>query len=514
MNTRSGPLTALIAVMAFVALLLASLAYVRNDDAGVVSAGTGGDGAAGAAGDEVAAGSPAVDVALTEFAIGDGTVDAGPGATLAVSNEGQAEHNLTLRGMEDEYATANLAAGDAEELSLAGLAPGDYEMYCTIAGHEAAGMVGTLVIAEDAAVAEGGVADDAEGVGADDGSDLTGMERADWLRANYEASVSQFPAETEVMGNQRMEPEILPDGTKLFELELSHTEWEVAPGEFVDAVAYNGQVPGPWIDVEVGDDVLIRVINGLEDEYTTLHPHGIFMHAFEVDGVGMISMDPIAPGDSYDMEFTPQETSVGMYHGHDNGVYQVINGAFGAFTVGEIPLPEQADNVVAEEVMVLNDAGEIGLTLNAKSFPATQPYVLTQGEQMILHFYNEGLTAHPMHLHNNAMMVVAKDGYPLAVPIVMDTVNVAPGERYSVVVFAEGPGTWVFHCHILSHVERSDGSVFGMFTALIVEPSDDPAINEDLSRELGRDQIPMFPGQTALPAGEDGGDDAAEVDGA
>jgi hypothetical protein len=48
-----------------------------------------------------------------------------------------------------------------------------------------------------------------------------------------------------------------------------------------------------------------------------------------------------------------------------------------------------------------------------------------------------------------------------------------------VVIFAEVPGTWVYHCHILTHVEKSDGSVFGMFTALIVEPSDDPAVAEN-----------------------------------
>jgi FtsP/CotA-like multicopper oxidase with cupredoxin domain len=97
--------------------------------------------------------------------------------------------------------------------------------------------------------------------------------------------------------------------------------------------------------------------------------------------------------------------------------------------------------------------------------------VLNQGEQLIMHYYNEGLSAHPMHLHNNRQLVIAKDGYPLASPYSADTVNVAPGERYTVVVFAEEPGTWVWHCHILTHVERTDGSVFGMFTALIVDES-------------------------------------------
>ncbi|MEE8602010.1 multicopper oxidase domain-containing protein [Euzebya tangerina] len=503
LSTRS-PLAILLTMVSLVSILLAGLAYDRAYSG--ASVGTGGDTELVGEADLP---TPTVDVELSEFAFTPEPITIAPEGVLQVSNVGSAEHNLKIEGMEEAYATADLTAGDVEALSLGGLEPGEYPIYCTIAGHAEAGMTGTLVVDANAPVdvaeADGDTAGEGEAGGGEvEGDSLTGMERAEWLRANYEASVSQFPAETEAMGNQRMEPEILSDGTKVFELTIDETQWEVAPGEFVEAVAYNGQVPGPWIHTEVGDRITIRVINELDSEGTTLHPHGIFRHPFEVDGVGMISMDPIMPGETWEQTFVTQETSVGMYHGHDNGVHQVINGAFGAFTVGQVPLPPQADNVVAEDVMILNDAGEIGLTLNAKSFPATQPYVLTEGEQMILHYYNEGLTPHPMHLHNNAQMVIAKDGYPLASPIVMDTVNVAPGERYTVVIFAEAPGTWVYHCHILSHVERDDGSVFGMFTALIVEPSDDPDVNSDLDRDLGRDQIPVFPGQSAVQSDQTG----------
>jgi manganese oxidase len=62
---------------------------------------------------------------------------------------------------------------------------------------------------------------------------------------------------------------------------------------------------------------------------------------------------------------------------------------------------------------------------------------------------------------------VAKDGYPLDHPYVADTVNVAPGERYTVLVQLDEPGTWVWHCHILNHVEAEDG-MFGMVTAVVV----------------------------------------------
>ena len=45
---------------------------------------------------------------------------------------------------------------------------------------------------------------------------------------------------------------------------------------------------------------------------------------------------------------------------------------------------------------------------------------------------------------------------------------VGPGERYTVLVQATAPGTWAWHCHILTHAEREDG-MFGMVTALVVD---------------------------------------------
>jgi hypothetical protein len=49
---------------------------------------------------------------------------------------------------------------------------------------------------------------------------------------------------------------------------------------------------------------------------------------------------------------------------------------------------------------------------------------------------------------------------------------------------------WVWHCHILTHVERDTG-MFGMVTALVVneaegtveEPAEDEATTEDASAE-------------------------------
>jgi FtsP/CotA-like multicopper oxidase with cupredoxin domain len=88
---------------------------------------------------------------------------------------------------------------------------------------------------------------------------------------------------------------------------------------------------------------------------------------------------------------------------------------------------------------------------------------------MMVHYFNEGLLAHPMHLHQPIGWVIAKDGKELLVPMPGDTINIAPGERYTVLYEIQDPGVWAWHCHILTHAERADG-MFGMVTALVVEP--------------------------------------------
>jgi FtsP/CotA-like multicopper oxidase with cupredoxin domain len=115
---------------------------------------------------------------------------------------------------------------------------------------------------------------------------------------------------------------------------------------------------------------------------------------------------------------------------------------------------------------VLND-GAHGYTFNGKSFPATQPVTAKLGQTVRIRFMNEGMMIHPMHLHGMHMTVIAKDGWPVPAPWRCDTLNVAPGERWDVIVNCNNPGTWAFHCHILPHAETDHG-MYGMVTALIV----------------------------------------------
>ncbi len=75
---------------------------------------------------------------------------------------------------------------------------------------------------------------------------------------------------------------------------------------------------------------------------------------------------------------------------------------------------------------------------------------------------------HPMHLHGMPMKVIAKDGYPVPQPYLLDTLPIEPGERWDVLIQATEAGVWAFHCHVLNHAE-SDHGMHGMVTALIVK---------------------------------------------
>jgi manganese oxidase len=445
-----------------VAALVVGVIAVTNDDE-VASGATSEAGAAPAGG---SASSPVM-ASLGEFFV---ELDATPTAghvTIHAMNDGTTTHNLALVGRES-VTTDDLDPGDRAVLDLGVLDAGTYELHCTIPGHDSSGMKTTLTVTEagEGATADGGT------------TATTAMDHAAMQKAMVD-SFASFPAATEGTGNGVLAPTVLADGTKQFELTAAVTPFEVEPGKVVQAWTYNGQVPGPVIKADVGDEVAILVHNRLPIG-TDVHFHGI-RTPFEDDGVAPLTQDVIESGADHTYTFTVEEPAVGMYHAHLAGQTAVPNGLLGTFLVGQMPLPEvlpggaglesgtPAPTSVAQELpMVLNDAGVIGLSINGKSFPATQPIVAQDGDWLMFHYENEGMQVHPMHLHQFPQLVIAKDGLALDQPYWADTVLVGPGERYTVLVHADRPGTWVWHCHILNHVERETG-MFGMVTALVVQ---------------------------------------------
>ncbi len=99
-------------------------------------------------------------------------------------------------------------------------------------------------------------------------------------------------------------------------------------------------------------------------------------------------------------------------------------------------------------------------TINGRKSSDAEPINLRYGERVKLTFVNESMMAHPMHLHG--MFVQLLNGQPANRLPNKHVVNVAPGSSYSVMLTANEPGEWAFHCHLLYHMSA------GMMTKVVV----------------------------------------------
>ena len=412
-----------------------------------------------------------VAVTLSDFKITTATTTFPAGQIrLTVSNTGSVAHNLGVEGIGK---TRDIPPGAAAVLDLGVLEPGTYKWLCDIAGHADIGMKGTFEVvpsaggaSSSAAPAAGGAAGVTATNEAAAGTDpYAGVDEA------HRTVVAQFlqglPAKTAGLGGTPLKP-TMENGIPVYDITAKVVQWEVSPGRKVEAWTYNGTVPGPEIRVKQGQRVRVRIKNDLP-ESTSIHWHGLEMADNKQDGVTFVTQDPITPGQTYIYDLTPINCGSHMYHSHHAADAQVPLGLLGAFIVECTTTPVPAFAAHDKEYTEILTDGPMGFAINGKGFPATSPIVAKVGEKTLVRFMNEGLIIHPMHLHGHRMTVVAKDGNFLPAPYEVDTINVAPGERYDVIVKSLYPGAWAFHCHILTHAESAEG-LHGMTTVWVVNP--------------------------------------------
>jgi len=235
----------------------------------------------------------------------------------------------------------------------------------------------------------------------------------------------------------------------------------------VAAVGYNKQWPGPSIRAAKGEKLRFNFTNNLK-ETTGVHFHGVEFADFFQDGIPFVTQLPIVPGETFTYEFTADRAGSLMYHSHHNATDQVGRGLLGAFVVSDTS--KKAPEWDSEYTWISNDSLG-GFTINGHGFPAVVPVLAYIGERVLVRFMNEGTMMHPWHSHGYKMHVIARDGYPLGnASFDCDTLGVNPGERFDAIITADRPGIWAFHCHILPHVEGTEG-MFGMVSTLIVLPT-------------------------------------------
>jgi len=450
--------------------------------AAVAAACTGGSGSGSGGGGEQAAAAPAsVAVTLSDFKIEPANIQVPTDqpVTFAITNAGQSPHTFAVVVDAQTKDSGEIAPGGTGSLALDPLAAGSYDALCSVPGHDKLGMTATVTAAAGSTVAS--PADTTTGA-VDPSSpmpNMTAQEMADM----HKQGVEDFLAgnQTSSQGNQVLKPKI-ENGMKVFNLTVSQIQWEVSKGVFKEAMAFNGMVPGPEIRVQQGDKVKFVVQNQLDQPFV-LHFHGLTVPN-DMDGVPYVTQPPAMPGEYWTYQFTIKDPpGMYVYHSHFNSTEQVGMGLYGAVIVepkgGQWSYPSfsidangymktgASPKVDDEYTMFLGD-GPLGYVLNAKSFPATTPLVAKLGDWVLIHMANDGSLLHPMHLHGYHFEVVGQDGFPLDQPYMADTLVVAPGQRFDVLIHADQPGAWAFHCHILPHVEGPQG-MYGMVTALVVQ---------------------------------------------
>lgn len=151
-------------------------------------------------------------------------------------------------------------------------------------------------------------------------------------------------------------PEHASPSGEIIEYALSAAPAQVTIDEEmeIEMWAYNGQVPGPQLNVELGQTIKINFTNNLPQE-TTIHFHGIRVPN-AMDGVPGVNQEAIQPGQSFIYEFTPKDTGTYWYHPHVRGSEQVERGLYGTVIVSD----PKAPSYPTDQVVVLDDITIIG----------------------------------------------------------------------------------------------------------------------------------------------------------
>lgn len=262
------------------------------------------------------------------------------------------------------------------------------------------------------------------------------------------------------------------NGVKEFHLVAEPVVREMAPGFKAHLWGYNGQSPGPTIEVVEGDKVRIFVTNKLP-EHTSVHWHGQRLPN-GMDGVTGLTQAAIQPGKTFVYEFIARRPGTFMYHPHADEMTQMAMGMMGTWIThpkGVHPLIAEVDR---DFVFLLNaydiDPGAYTpkiMTMldfnlwswNSRIFPGIDPLVVRKNDKVRIRVGNLTMTNHPIHIHGHEFQVTGTDGGPIPHsarwPEV--TTDIAVGQMRQFEFLADEEGDWAFHCHKSHHTMNAMG---------------------------------------------------------
>lgn len=128
-------------------------------------------------------------------------------------------------------------------------------------------------------------------------------------------------------------------------------------------IGYQGQFPAPVLRLKKGEELKLRLINGIKMP-TTLHIRGMRgPNAF--DGVAPLTQTAIAPGQSQDIRFTPPDSGTFYFHPHGPEAAEQAGRGLGGVLIVEEETPPQVDHefVLALADWRLRDDGSLDASL-------------------------------------------------------------------------------------------------------------------------------------------------------
>ena len=302
------------------------------------------------------------------------------------------------------------------------------------------------------------------------------------------------------------------NGVKEFHLVAEPVVREMSPGFNANLWGYNGQSPGPTLEVVEGDRVRIFVTNRLP-EHHAVHWHGQRLPN-GMDGVSGLTQPPIPPGKTFVYEFEARRPGTFMYHPHADEMVQMAMGMYGMW----ITHPKAKHPLIADvdrDFCFLLNAFDIEpgsatpkvMTMldfnlwawNSRIFPGIDTLNVRLNDRVRIRVGNLTMTNHPIHLHGHEFEVTGTDGGPVPKsarwPEV--TTDIAVGQMRQVEFIASEEGDWAFHCHKSHHTMNAMGH--DVPTMIGVD-------HTDVARKITK----LIPGYMAM--GERGMADMAEME--
>nr|ACR16059.1 laccase 2 [Monilia sp. M5-3] len=229
-------------------------------------------------------------------------------------------------------------------------------------------------------------------------------------------------------------------------------------------LAVNGQYPGPAIEANWGDNIVVHVYNDLQHNGTSIHWHGVrHLNNAEADGAVAVVQCPIAPGDHYTYRWKATQYGTSWWHSHfslqySEGVHGpiIIHGPASAnydVDLGPIMLTDWWHTPVfklAEKALTDNlglpplpDNGLINGKNTYLGKGTRFETKFTAGKKHRLRIINSGSdVTFRFSIDGHKLKVIAMDWVPIE-PYETTNILVSVGQRYDVIVEANAePGDY------------------------------------------------------------------------